>query len=463
MRSNIKKVFWFYLLLFLILIIYILFFSFFNSKKIIGNPYNPRVTKSQNNNIIRGSILDRNLNVLVETKDNRVYNYDNVFAHTIGFINNGGYGIESKYNFDMQTLNNELIQRFNKEFNKDYKLQANSLVLTLDKDLQNFCYEKLKDKNGAIVVMDSTTGKILAMVSSPSFNPNNISNDWNNLINDTKNNPLVNRATQGLYPPASVFKILTSATFIENYEDFENYTYTCKGYETFGDIKIECFDKKAHGNLNLEKALAVSCNSFFANLSNLITPEQLAETANKALFNNSLNFTLEYNKSSFTLDNTSPIDEIIQTYIGQGKTLVTPLHIALIGSSIANNGIMMTPYIVESKLDYKGNVIDKNLPKKLTNAFSIETAQTIKNMLEKVVTEGTGKKAKLDNISISAKTGTAQVDSQKDHTWFLGMAPTENPNIVVSIIFENSGENSNIVEVARDIIDFAKPMLNKVE
>lgn len=463
MRSNIKKVFWFYLLLFLILIIYILFFSFFNSKKIIGNPYNPRVTKSQNNNVIRGSILDRNLNVLVETKDNRVYNYDNVFAHTIGFINNGGYGIESKYNFDMQTLNNELIQRFNKEFNKDYKLQANSLVLTLDKDLQNFCYEKLKDKNGAIVVMDSTTGKILAMVSSPSFNPNNISNDWNNLINDTKNNPLVNRATQGLYPPASVFKILTSATFIENYEDFENYTYTCKGYETFGDVKIECFDKKAHGNLNLEKALAVSCNSFFANLSNLITPEQLAETANKALFNNSLNFTLEYNKSSFTLDNTSPIDEIIQTYIGQGKTLVTPLHIALIGSSIANNGIMMTPYIVESKLDYKGNVIDKNLPKKLTNAFSIETAQTIKNMLEKVVTEGTGKKAKLDNISISAKTGTAQVDSQKDHTWFLGMAPTENPNIVVSIIFENSGENSNIVEVARDIIDFAKPMLNKVE
>ena len=463
MRSNIKKVFWFYLLLFLILIIYILFFSFFNSKKIIGNPYNPRVTKSQNNNVIRGSILDRNLNVLVETKDNRVYNYDNVFAHTIGFINNGGYGIESKYNFDMQTLNNELIQRFNKEFNKDYKLQANSLVLTLDKDLQNFCYEKLKDKNGAIVVMDSTTGKILAMVSSPSFNPNNISNDWNNLINDTKNNPLVNRATQGLYPPASVFKILTSATFIENYEDFENYTYTCKGYETFGDIKIECFDKKAHGNLNLEKALAVSCNSFFANLSNLITPEQLAETANKALFNNSLNFTLEYNKSSFTLNNTSPIYEIIQTYIGQGKTLVTPLHIALIGSSIANNGIMMTPYIVESKLDYKGNVIDKNLPKKLTNAFSIETAQTIKNMLEKVVTEGTGKKAKLDNISISAKTGTAQVDSQKDHTWFLGMAPTENPNIVVSIIFENSGENSNIVEVARDIIDFAKPMLNKVE
>ncbi len=463
MRSNIKKVFWFYLLLFLILIIYILFFSFFNSKKIIGNPYNPRVTKSQNNNVIRGSILDRNLNVLAETKDNRVYNYDNVFAHTIGFINNGGYGIESKYNFDMQTLNNELIQRFNKEFNKDYKLKANSLVLTLDKDLQNFCYEKLKDKNGAIIVMDSTTGKILAMVSSPSFNPNNISNDWNNLVNDTKNNPLINRATQGLYPPASVFKILTSATFIENYEDFENYTYTCKGYETFGDIKIECFDKKAHGNLNLEKALAVSCNSFFANLSNLITPEQLAETANKALFNNSLNFTLEYNKSSFTLNNTSPIDEIIQTYIGQGKTLVTPLHIALIGSSIANNGIMMTPYIVESKLDYKGNVIDKNLPKKLTNAFTIETAQTIKNMLEKVVTEGTGKKAKIDNISISAKTGTAQVEGQKDHTWFLGMAPTENPNIVVSIIFENSGENSNIVEVARDIIDFAKPMLNKVE
>lgn len=460
MRSNIKKVFWFYLFLFLILIIYILHFTFFDSKKIIGNPYNPRVKQSQNSDITRGSILDRNLTVLAETKENREYPFNNVFAHTIGYISNGGYGIETKYNFDMETLNNELIQRFNTLFNDDAILQANSLVLTLDTDLQKYCYEKLENKKGAIVVMDSTTGKILAMVSSPSFNPNNISSKWDTLVNDTENNPLINRATQGLYPPASVFKILTATAFIENYADWENYTYTCKGYETFGDVEIDCFDKKAHGTVDLEKALAVSCNSFFTNLSNLITPEQLSEVTDKALFNSSLNFSLEYNKSKFTLANDAPIDEIAQTYIGQGKTLVTPLHIALIGCGIANNGIIMTPYIVDSKLDYNGNVIDTNFPKKLTNAFSLDTAQVIKNMLEKVVTEGTATKAKIDDISISAKTGTAQVEGQKDHTWFLGLAPTENPNIVVSVFFENSGAHSNIVEVARDIINFAKPMLN---
>ncbi|WP_317368611.1 penicillin-binding transpeptidase domain-containing protein [uncultured Tyzzerella sp.] len=463
MRSNIKKVFWFYFLLFFILIVYLLFFTFFKSDTIIGNPYNPRVKASQNNNIKRGAILDKSFNIIAQTKESRVYNYDDVFAHIVGFISNGGYGIESKYNFELQTLNNSLLQQLNLQINKNKVLQGNSIVLTIDKDLQQYCYDKLKNKKGAIVVMDSTTGKILAMVSSPSFNPNNVSKNWDTIISDTENNPLVNRATQGLYPPASVFKIITAATFIENYNDWEDYTYTCKGYETYEDIKIDCFDKKAHKEINLEQALAVSCNSFFVNLSSIITPEQLSNVANRALFNKPLGFPLDYNKSSFSLDINSPIDEIMQTYIGQGKTLTTPLHIALIGCGVANNGLIMSPYIVDSTLDYKGKTITKNMPKNLTTAFSIDTAQTIKNMLKKVVTNGTGVKAQIKNISISAKTGTAQIDNEKDHTWFLGIAPTENPNIVVSIIFENSGSHSNIVETARDIISFCKPMLNKIE
>lgn len=463
MRSNIKKVFWFYFLLFLILIIYLLSFTFFKRDNIIGNPYNPRVKASQNNNIQRGAILDRNLNVLAETKESRLYNYDNVFAHTVGFISNGGYGIETKYNFELQKLNNALLQQLNLQINNNKILQGNSLVLTLDKDLQKYCYDKLKNKTGAIVVIDSTTGEILAMVSSPSFNPNTISKNWNTLSNDTKNNPLINRATQGLYPPASVFKIITVATFIENYDDWENYTYNCKGYESYNDIKIDCFDKKAHGKINLEEALSVSCNSFFVNLSKIITPKQLSNVANKALFNKDLNFPLEYNKSIFSLDSNSPVDEIMQTYIGQGKTLTTPLHIALIGCGIANNGLIMSPYIVDSLIDYKGKTINKNMPKKLTTSFSVDTAQTIKNMLKKVVIDGTGKKAQVKDISISAKTGTAQVENQKDHTWFLGIAPTENPNIVVSIIFENSGSHSDIAKTAGDIISFCEPMLNKIE
>lgn len=463
MRSNIKKVFWFYFLLFLILIIYLLFFTIFESKNIVGNSYNPRVKASQNTNIIRGAILDRNLNVLAETKEgNRYYLYDDVFAHTIGFIDNGGYGIEARYNFHLQKLNNNLIQRFNHQINENKDLQANSLVLTLDKDLQKYCYDKLKGKKGSIIVMDNTTGKILAMVSSPSFNPNDIAKNWDTLSNDTKNNPLINRATQGLYPPASVFKIITAIAFIENYEDFENYTYNCKGYETYNDIKIDCFDKKAHKTLNLEDALAVSCNSFFVHLSNVIEPNQVSKIANNVLFNQDLKFDLPYNKSSFILNNNSSKDEVMQTYIGQGKTLLTPLHIALIGCSIANNGVIMKPYIIDSTIDYKGNVFNKTLPKKLTNAFSIETAQTIKNMLQKVVTDGTGKKAQVNGISISAKTGTAQIEGQKDHTWFLGIAPTENPNLVISIMLENTGSNSNISQMAGDIISFCKPMLTKI-
>ncbi len=460
MRSNIKKVFFFYFLLFAILIVYLLFFTFFKSKNIIGNSYNPRVKIYQNTGIIKGSILDRNFNILAETTEKRNYPYKNIFAHTVGFIDKGGYGIESKFNFNMQILHNELWQRLKKEFNNNNLLKGNSLVLTLDKELQKYCYDKLKNKKGSIIVMDSTTGEILSMVSSPSFDPNNVSKNWKKLNSDKENNPFINRATQGLYPPASVFKILTAATFIENYPNWQNYTYECKGYETYQNITIECFNKKAHNKINLEKALAVSCNSFFVNLSTMINPNDLVKTANKALFNTPLNIPLEYKQSSFVLNDKSSIDEIMQTYIGQGKTLVTPMHIAMIGSSIANNGIMMKPYIISSELDYNGNVINKTIPKKLTNAFNIDTAQTLKNMLQKVITEGTGKKAQIKDISISAKTGTAQVQGKKDHVWFLGMAPTESPKIVVCIMFENEGANSNIINIARDIIYFCKSYFN---
>ena len=160
MRSNIKKVFWFYFLLFSILIIYLLSFTFFKRDNIIGNPYNPRVKASQNNNIQRGAILDRNLNVLAETKESRLYNYDNVFTHTVGFISNGGYGIETKYNFELQKLNNALLQQLNLQINNDNMLQGNSLVLTLDKDLQKYCYDKLKNKTGAIVVIDRKSTRL---------------------------------------------------------------------------------------------------------------------------------------------------------------------------------------------------------------------------------------------------------------------------------------------------------------
>lgn len=452
MRSNIKKVFWFYFILFLCMIIYLLNFTLVKSKSIIGNSYNPRVTKMNNKNIVRGDILDKNGEILAKTEnEKRIYPYENLFSHIIGFNSNGKSGIEVKYNFDLQNLNNEIAQRLEKEKNPDYILKGNSLVLTIDKNLQQFVYEKLNNRKGSVVVMNSKTGEILSMVSYPDFNPQTISENIESLNSDNENTPLLNRATQGLYPPASIFKIITAIAFMEENPNWKDYKHTCTGEYTVGDKKISCFNGNKHGEVNLETALAQSCNTFFASLSEKLKPNSVKKTAEDFLFNKPLNFSLEYKIPSFTLKNSSLKDEVLQTYIGQGKTLTTPLHIALIGSAIANNGVIMTPYIIDSKLNYKGETIEKTVPKQLTTAIDLETSVEIRNMLEKVVEEGTGKKAQNSSISISGKTGTAQIEGKEDHTWFLGMAPAENPTIVISVILENSGA-SDVVEISKDIL-----------
>lgn len=451
MRSNIKKVFWVYFILFFTMIIYLINFTLNDSKKIIGNSSNPRVKKSIDKKIVRGDILDKNGTILATTENGiRKYPFENLFSHIIGFNSNGKSGIEVKYNFELEKLDDEIKQRFEKEKNAQYNLKGNSLVLTIDKNLQQFVYEKLNKRKGAVVVMDSKSGQILSMVSFPDFNPQNIDENWNNLNKDTINTPLLNRATQGLYPPASVFKILMAVATIQNL-DWEHYTYNCNGEFILGDEKISCFNNNIHGEVNLEKALTVSCNTFFASLINKITPLDLKNIAERFLFNKNLDFPLEYAKSSFELNSISKKGEILQTYIGQGKTLVTPLHIALIGCGIANNGVIMKPYIVDSIINYNGDTISKTNPSQLTTVLDLQTSTTIRNMLEKVVEEGTGKKAQNENFSISGKTGTAQIDGQKDHTWFLGMAPSENPSIVISIILENSG-SSDIVEISKEIL-----------
>lgn len=452
MRSNIRKVFWFYFILFFCMIIYLLYFSIFQSKSIIGNSYNPRVNKSNNKTVISGDILDKNGNILATTENGtRKYPYKNIFSHIIGFDTNGKSGIEAKYHFDLKTLDDEIKQRMKKLNNNEYELKGNSLVLTLDKDLQQFVYNKLNNRNGSVVVMNSKTGEVLSMVSYPDFNPEAVSKEWEKLNLDTNNNPLLNRATQGLYPPASVFKIITAIAFMQNNKNLENYTYTCNGEYILNDEKLSCYNGNKHGKVNLEKALAQSCNTFFASLSKDLKPNEVKKVAEDFLFNKDLNFPLEYRNASFELNNFSNSSEIIQTYIGQGKTLTTPLHLALVGCAIANNGVIMKPYIIDSKINYNKETIEKTNPIQLETILDLETTTKIKNMLEKVVAEGTGKKAQNSSVSISGKTGTAQVEGKKDHTWFLGMAPSENPTIVISIILENSG-SSDIVEISKDIL-----------
>lgn len=459
MKKHIKIIFWLYFSLFFLLILNLLKFKFIDSSDLVSNSYNPRLNGIEST-IKRGTIYDRNGNALAYSekengeKDERYvrrYAYPREFSHILGFTSNGKSGVEAKYNFNLETLHNELWQRLNNVFT-DKEMEADSITLTLDKDIQEKAYKLLDGRKGAIVVTEPNTGKILAMVSYPDFNPEEISLNWNELKSDEDNSPLMNRASQGLYPPGSTFKIITAASAIENIDDIMLYRYTCKGEAYFGDNKIRCFNSKAHGNVSLTGAFAYSCNTFFSETGIRLGGGKLRVNAENALFNKSLGYALEYNKSQFQLNEYSNQSEVIETSIGQGKTLVTPLHLAMITSAVANNGIMMRPYVLDYVKTYNGKITERSTPQMQVQVFSSDTAYELTEMMKKVVEEGTGVQAQISGISVAGKTGTAENASGKDHAWFTAFAPADKPKVCVTIILENAGNGSNAVPIARKLI-----------
>lgn len=456
-KKNIRKVFWLYFLLLFILQVYLANFILVDSKDIITNANNPRLS-NLDKSIKRGDILDDKGTVLaksIKTKDGYIREYPEAesFVHVIGNSKLQKSGIESKYNFQLQKLNNEILNRLDAiMFNKE--LLGNSVVTTINTELQNFAYKKLSDKKGAIVAIEPSTGKILAMVSYPNYNPNTISENWEVLSKDEKNSPLINRATQGLYPPGSVFKIISAATIMRNIENYKDYEHECTGEITIDGSTIKCYNNTSHGKVNLDKAIAVSCNTYFAAMSEKIKGEEFAKIANDLYFNNTYGLKLDYSKSSFVLDDLSSLNEKMQTSIGQGKTLMTPLHIGMITSAIANAGIMMEPYIVDHIKTPNGKEIETHIPRKLSSVFTSDESAQITKMMMDVVTYGTAKESVIKGVEVAGKTGTAQNNKKLDHGLYTVFAPAEKPEIVVVVVLENIGSSSKAVPIGRDIVKF---------
>lgn len=455
-NSSLKKISLIYIGLFAILIANLIFFIIYDSSNVIINSYNPRFEELEDS-IIRGKILDKNSKILAETvfdenKEMRVYPYGNVFSHIVGYSHQGKTGIESLVNFELLRTNMGLGSKvINTIIGK--KRVGDNVVTTLDASLQSKAYELLSDDKGAIVVMEPSTGKILAMVSKPDFNPNNIQDDWDTLRQDKENSPLLNRATQGLYPPGSTFKIVTSLAYIRNH-DWQGFRYYCDGEARFGNSIMHCYGNTAHGEVDLLEAFQESCNTAFSQIGSEMNSNEFREIASMLLFNTNLPYPLSYSKSSFVLNSQSTIEEIAETSIGQGKTLITPFHNALIVSSIANGGILMKPYIIDRIENANGDLIEKYLPKMYSEMINVEDTGYLTEFMDAVVKEGTGGTSAIDGINVAGKTGSAENPFGDTHAWYVGFAPVEQPRIVVSIIVENAGTSSaNAAPIAKELID----------
>ncbi|MDO5388804.1 MAG: penicillin-binding transpeptidase domain-containing protein [Clostridia bacterium] len=479
MRSSIKKIFWLYALMFLLLIGYLLKLSLYDSHSFVSNPYNPRLSQS-NEGIKRGSIYDANGDVIAEDVKQedgtfkRVYTNAKYYAHVVGYTVKGKAGVESKYNFRLETISNEFIQRLGNFF-MGTDIEGNSLVLTIDNRLQEIAGEQLGNQRGSIVAMEPSTGKILAMVSNPTFDSNTVAENWESLNSDEENSPLLNRATQGLYPPGSVFKIVTAAAALQTDSSLNEYEIDCEGEERFGNNIIHCYDGTAHGNVKMDSAFAKSCNIYFSELGVKIGADKLISAASAFGFNKDIGLALEYSKSSFPLTENAEETEIVETAFGQGRTLVTPLFMAMITSAVANNGIMMQPYVVDHSLTPSGGVRNRTIPVKLNQAVSPELAESLKELMIGVVENGTatraafsvsgkvssennisgasaGKAAYSGEIQVAGKTGTAENPQGDDHAWFVAFAPADEPKIAVAVLLENAGKGSNAIPAAREIM-----------
>ena len=321
--------------------------------------------------------------------------------------------------------------------------------------LQQVAYNALGAYTGAIVVMEAKTGKILAMVSKPDFDPNTVSDNWAEVSNDKEKTPLLNRATQGLYPPGSTFKMVSLLEYMrENPDNYEDYTYNCKGRITVDDVTVDCFHSAVHGKVDLKNSFAKSCNSSFANIGNLLNTKKFSDTCNKLLLNKDLPVDLYYKRSSFALDGNSGREEIMHTAIGQGETLMTPMHIALITQAISNKGMMMRSYEIEKQTNYLGTVIKSYEPKEYKRIMTEKEASVLQEYMEEVVNTGTGKKLKDAGYTVAGKTGSAEFGNVKgeSHAWFTGYSNVSDPDIVVTVIVEKAGSGS----------DYAVPMAKRV-
>lgn len=453
-QKSIKRVGIMLMLMFLLCGAYLVKIVCFDRQGMMVNSYNPRIN-SADTTIKRGDIkdIDGYVYAYSEYADGqyvRKYNDAVNASQVVGYVSAGKYGIEAAENFTLQNIDSELFQRL-QSFIKGTEVEGDSVCLTIDKDLQDIASKLMGTNKGAVVVEEVSTGRILCMVSKPQFNPQTVGENWDSLKDD-ETSPLLNRASQGLYTPGSIFKIVTAVSAIRNIPDVDNITYDCNGETEFTDKVIHCYKNKSHGTENITDAFANSCNVFFSEIGVKIGAAALGKTADDMLFNKGISFDLSQSTPSVQLNSSSSESELVETSIGQGRTMVTPLFMAGIAQAIANNGVMMKPYVVDHIENFAEKTVETKVPETYATILTSEESQKLKEMMVEVVNRGTGAKANSDYFQVAGKTGTAENPGGNDHLWFVGFAPADNPQYAVSVVLENGDGSANASVIARKML-----------
>ncbi|MDO4616686.1 MAG: penicillin-binding transpeptidase domain-containing protein [Lachnospiraceae bacterium] len=429
---------------------YMVYFQVTQSERLLSSPYNQRQIRKENN-VTRGSLLASDGTVLAQTvlnedgTESRIYPYGSVFAHVIGYSDYGASGLEAALSYRLLESHADIMEQMQNEIN-GVKNTGDNVVTTLDLTMQQAAYEALGDNAGAVVVLDADTGEVLADVSSPGFDPNTVAEDWEELNSEEGNSPFLNRSLQGLYPPGSTFKMVTALAYLRENGSFDDFYYECTGSYTQGNYTIHCVDNISHGAQGYTDAFANSCNCAFAYMiSECMNQSVLKETAENLLFNQDPDLLLPYSISSFTFEAGDGVELAMQTAIGQGDTLASPIQMAMIAQAIANGGEMLKPSFVKEVVSYEGLTVSSEKTETYGTVMTPEEAEALKAMMREVVNRGTASSLADLGYQVSGKTGTAQYGDVEDntaHSWFAGFSEVGDRDIAVAVITEGGGDGS---------------------
>ncbi len=449
--------------------------------------------------------------VLIDVQPLRSYPYEDVAAHVFGYLGeiteeqlrNGDYrdyrsgeyvgksGLEKKLESYLKGKDGQRLLEVDVRGKELRVLRVqepepgNRVFLTLREDVQLAAEKALTGQAGAAVAIDVDTGEILAMASRPSFNPaifaRGISGaEWISLLQDSRH-PLQNKALTGQYPPASTFKIVTALAALRAGAATAATRVDCDGHITLGRRNFRCWKRYGHGPTDLKKAMRESCDVWFYRVGLELGIDKLSEMALELGLGNALGFDLGGEKSGLvpTRDwkrarfNAPWYDgETVNTSIGQGFVLATPLQLATMTATVANGGSLLRPHIIKKIESWDGEILLESDPEVLhTVDFPPNNLKIVQNSLEAVVNEqrGTGWAARLDQVRVAGKTGTAQVIRRRaddeepdeegipyrfrDHALFVAYAPAEDPRIAVAVIVEHGEHGSTTAApVARSIL-----------
>lgn len=448
-------VMYFFLALFIALCVYFCYFLIFKSDDFINSPYNARLDKLAEN-IIRGDIVDKNGVVLAtSSSDNeRSYPYSNMYAHAIGYDSNGMSGVELDGNFYMLRSHAFFLERIKNDL-LNVKNKGDTVVTTLDHKLQEVAYDNM-DYDGSVVAIEPKTGKILVMTSKPNFNPNTISDNYTKL-SQGETSVLLNRATQGLYAPGSTFKIVTALEYLQENANAAQSTFDCIGKLTVDNYTIRCYHGEVHGHQTFMEAFGNSCNIAFSEIGLGLNKNGFTQMCNQLLFNTKLPTRLSNTSTSqFKINDATKDTLMMQTAIGQGETLVTPMHMCMIASAICNDGKLMEPYILDSVTNYKGINVKTFRSKTVDSILTQAQADQIEEYMRYVVIDGTATGLNGSNYMAYGKTGTAEFNDNKDeaHAWFVGYAKKDDKELAIAVLQEKGGSGSKTaVPIARAVFD----------